>query len=123
MSDALKIRHELGDLVLKTSARINHERLEGMIRDTLDEYLETSRIPASALHAEIKERAGSDYQTPGYLLRLYRLRADLTQAQLATQAGIRQHHVSEMEHNKRPIGKAAARTLAQLLDCDYRRLL
>jgi plasmid maintenance system antidote protein VapI len=48
---------------------------------------------------------------------------DLTQAMLAEQTGIRQHHLSEMEHNKRPLGKVNAKKLADILECDYRRLL
>ena len=82
-----------------------------------------NRVPAQTLHDEIRQRYGDAYRTPGYYLRLYRQRAGLTQAQLAGQTGIRQHHLSEMENNKRAMGKTMARKLAQVLDCDYRRLL
>ncbi len=82
-----------------------------------------NRVPAQTLHDEIGQRYGDAYRTPGYYLRSYRQRAGLTQAQLAGQTGIRQHHLSEMENNKRALGKAMARKLAQVLDCDYRRLL
>ena len=60
---------------------------------------------------------------PGYYLRLYRQRAELTQGRLAEQAGIRQHHLSEMENNKRVSSKTNAKKLAAILDCDYRKLL
>ena len=120
---ALKIHHDLGDIVLKTSSKVNSVRLKKMIRSTLDQYLEEERISASTLHADTKQRHGKYYQTSGYYLRAYRQRADLTQVGLADKVGMLQHHLSEMENNKRPIGKAAAQKLAQALNCDYRKLL
>ena len=56
-------------------------------------------------------------------LRAYRHREGLTQKRLAELSGIPQHHISEMEHGKRTIGKERARRLAEALHCDYRRLL
>src|SRR5262245_1259172 len=47
----------------------------------------------------------------------------LSQRQLAALTGIPQRHISEMEHGKRPIGKAHARVLAKALKVDYRVLL
>jgi len=47
----------------------------------------------------------------------------MTQAKLADKTGIRQHHLSMMENNKRPLGRANAKKLAAILDCDYRKLL
>lgn len=80
-------------------------------------------VPASLLHAEAKQRNGGGYQTPGYYLKLYRHRAGFTQARLARKAGMLQHHVSEMENGRRPIGKSLARKIAAILSCDYRKLL
>ena len=40
MSQALKIHHDLGEVVLKPSGKVNPVRLRKMIRDTLDQYLE-----------------------------------------------------------------------------------
>lgn len=117
------IHHEVGDILVKPSERVNTSRLEKVIRDALDQYQETESVPASAVHEEARKRYGSDYRTAGYFLRLYRQRAELTQAQLAGKVNMRQHHLSEMERNKRTIGKAAAQRLAKVLDCDYRRLL
>ena len=94
-----------------------------MICSTLDQYQDEERLPASIIQAETKGRHGKKYRTPGYYLRLYRQRADLTQVLLAKKVNMRQHHLSEMEHNKRPIGKAAAQKLAKVLKCDYQRLL
>ncbi len=123
MSQALKIHHDLGDIMLKPRGKVNLARLKKMIRSTLDQYLAEDRVPAKTLHDEAKQRHGDDYRTPGYYLRLYRQRADLTQVKLADQAGLRQHHLSEIEHNKRVLGKANAKRLADILDCDYRKLL
>jgi DNA-binding XRE family transcriptional regulator len=94
-----------------------------MLSTTLDQYQSEENIPASAVHAAIRERLGDYYRTPGYYLRVYRSRSDLTQVQLAKKAGLRQHHVSEMENNRRPLGKATAKKIAAILDCDYRKLL
>ncbi|EDZ65762.1 transcriptional regulator [Nitrosococcus oceani] len=96
-----------------------------MIRATLDQYLEEDRVSAKTLHDEAKQRHGDDYRTPGYYLRLYRHRAERTQAELAEKTGLRQHHLSEMEHHKGVIGNANAnaKKLAPILDCDYRKLL
>ena len=120
---ALKIHHDLCDVVLKPSGKINQARLKKMIRSALDQYLAEDRVSAKTLHEEAKQRHGDAYRTPGYCLRLYRQRAELTQAELADQTGIRQHHLSEMENNKRVLGKANAKKLADILDCDYRKLL
>jgi len=37
--------------------------------------------------------------------------------------GIAQHHISEMENGKRPIGKETAKKLAAVLNGDYRIFL
>jgi len=56
-------------------------------------------------------------------LRAYRNREGLTQKRLSELTGIPQHHISEMEHGKRSIGKERAKKLAGVLFCDYRQLL
>jgi DNA-binding XRE family transcriptional regulator len=57
-------------------------------------------------------------------LRAYRTRENLTQKQLAALTGIPQHHISEMENGKRPIGKERARKLAEALHVtDWRMLV
>lgn len=60
---------------------------------------------------------------PGFALRGFRTREDLTQKPLAELTGIPQHHISEMENGKRTIGKERAKKLAAALNCDCRRLL
>ena len=123
MSQALKIHHDLADVVVKPSGKVNQARLKKMIRFSLDQYQTEDRVAASAVHDAASQRYGDHYRTAGYYLRVYRLRADLTQANLAKKTGIRQHHLSEMENNKRVIGKVNAKKLAEVLNCDYRELL
>ena len=52
-----------------------------------------------------------------------RYRENLTQKQLAEQAGISVQNLSHMEHGRRPIGKEMAKRLAKVLHADWRTLL
>lgn len=65
----------------------------------------------------------SPNRTPGTILRGFRCREDLTQAELSRLAGIPRHHISEMENNKRPIGKQTARKLAEVFQTDARMFI
>lgn len=65
----------------------------------------------------------SEDELPGVFLAGARYREGLTQAQLSEATGIPRRHISEMEHNKRPIGKLNARKLAEALNVDPRRFL
>ena len=89
----------------------------------LDQYLIEDRVPAESVHEAARQHHGRYYRTAGYYLRVYRQRADLTQVELARQAGLRQRHLSEMENNRRAVGTADAKKLARILNCDYRRFL
>lgn len=60
---------------------------------------------------------------PAVFLSGARYREGLTQVELAERTGIPRRHISEMENNKRPIGKMNARKLAEVLNIDPRRLL
>ena len=59
----------------------------------------------------------------GLMLQGARISADLTQQELADALGVKQHHISEMEHGKRPIGKAMAHRLEEILKVGYRIFL
>lgn len=61
-----------------------------------------------------------DALRPATMLRGARYKADMTQKELADILGIRQHHLSEMENAKRPIGKQMAKRLADVFKSDYR---
>lgn len=60
---------------------------------------------------------------PSVALRGARKKEGLTQKALADILGISQVHISQMEHDKRPIGKKMAHRLAKILKVDYRALL
>lgn len=59
----------------------------------------------------------------GLMLRGGRHKAGLTQKELSEKIGVKPHHISEMEHGKRPIGKKMAQRLAEIFDVDYRVFL
>lgn len=61
--------------------------------------------------------------TPASSLKAYRLRQELTQQELAKKSGVSQANISAMEKGARPIGLNVAKKLADVLRCDYRRLL
>ena len=123
MSHTSNIQHDLRKVSVGPAGKTERVPLKNMTSPSIEKYLEDELVPAQTLHDEIKQRYGEAYRTPGYYLRLYRLRADLTQVQLAGQAGIRPRHLSEMENNKRSIDKTLARKLAHILDFDYRKLI
>ena len=60
---------------------------------------------------------------PGTSLHAYRIRENLTQSKLARKSGIPQSNISAIERGRRPIGIASARRLAEVLNCDYRKLV
>lgn len=65
----------------------------------------------------------SDNELPGRILRGARVKEDMTQARLASETGISQRHISEMENGKRPIGKKTAQALGKALKISYRVFL
>lgn len=94
---------------------------------------EQAAAAAEALHGLGFSKAGENPlvdwtevfpdKSPASLLSGARYRENLTQQQLAGLTGIPRRHISEMENNKRPIGKESARKLAAALNTDYRYFL
>ncbi len=123
MKEVIVLHHPLADIRIKPFEYHQAKKIRQVIHAALNEYLEETSIAASTLHAETKAHHGKTYKTPGYYLRIYRTRSDLTQKELAHRLKVRQHHLSEMENNKRPIGKALAKKLAEELHCDYHKFL
>lgn len=72
---------------------------------------------------EVFEEGIEKYSEIGLMLRGARYKASLTQKELAKQIGVKPHHISEMEHGKRPIGKKMAYRLGKIFDVDYRVFL
>lgn len=61
--------------------------------------------------------------SPGNVLRGLRVREELTQKELARRVNCSPAHISDMEHDRRPIGKEMARRLVEALGTDYRVFL
>ena len=59
----------------------------------------------------------------GDILRGFRAREEMTQAELATEVGVKATHISEMERGKRPIGKDMAKRLAKVFKVNYQVFL
>ncbi len=103
-------------------------------------HTKTRRIRrSSAVRSKIKKRVSTQerpthwrelfkeeltkYGEAGLMLRGSRLKAELTQKELADKLEISQNHISEMENGKRPIGKVMALRLAKVFKTDYRKFL
>jgi ribosome-binding protein aMBF1 (putative translation factor) len=97
---------------------MRHE-IESFIASQLKQAAIEKSIPAEKVLPELAD----DTQRPATMLRGARYKAGMTQKELAAALEIHQHHLSEMEHGKRPIGKSMARKLAEALDCDYKVFL
>jgi plasmid maintenance system antidote protein VapI len=72
---------------------------------------------------EVYKKEIGRYSEGGLMLRGSRHKAEMTQQELASALGVNQHHISEMENGKRPIGKEMAKRLAQVFKTDYRIFL
>lgn len=59
----------------------------------------------------------------GTVLKGARYREELTQVELAEKAGIPRRHISDMENNRRSIGKLNAKKLAEALNTGYKVFL
>ena len=69
------------------------------------------------------KKIGFDIENPAIVLKNCRLDDGLTQKQLAEKVDVLATHISEMEKEKRPIGKALAKKLAKVFTLDYRMFL
>jgi ribosome-binding protein aMBF1 (putative translation factor) len=98
--------------------RSNAERIKHFITS-----IEAEKQSESRPWREVFNELRPDDTIPSAILRGSRVKEGLTQVQLSEMTGIPRRHISEMEHGKRPIGKATARKLAKALNCDYRVFL
>lgn len=101
--DALRISKAIADLLNETGEQVREVSADGEELFALEEVFYDS--------------------TPGALLKGARYKEDMTQEQLAKASGIARRHISEMENNRRSIGKERARRLAEVLKVDYRVFL
>lgn len=61
--------------------------------------------------------------SPGTILRGARGLREMTQVRLAALIGVRSTTISDMEHGRRPIGKAMAKKLGEALSFSYKSFL
>ena len=101
--DALRISKVIANVLNSAGEQVREFNVEGDELFTLEDVFPDS--------------------TPGALLKGARYKEDMTQKRLAEAAGIPRRHISEMENNRRPIGKERARRLAEVLKVDYRVFL
>jgi len=128
MSAHAKKRHTNEDVevIVKTGSKKKEFRLKGsdsLIR--LVNYIKQAMPNETVSADDAFKHLNEEYTKPGALLQGYRLKAGLTQEQLAEKLGpeVKQNHVSAMESGARPISKKMATRLAEILKTDYRRFL
>ena len=76
-------------------------------------------IPAD----EVFKGLYKQYGKIGSTIRGFRSRDGITQVELAKKLGIKQSHISQMEHGKRHIGKKMAHKMSKLFNTNYRLFL
>lgn len=76
-------------------------------------------VPADDVFKHLDKK----YTRPGVAIRGARGKEGMSQATLAKRLGIPQGNLSKMENGKRPIGRAMAKRLAQVLNINYRIFL
>ncbi len=103
---------------MSAHTRAHHTRISRK-GATASERKKEKSIPWRAVAKENIEK----FSEAGLAVRGARLRAEMTQQQLADAIGVKPHHISEMEHGKRSIGKEMARRLAEVLKVNYKVFL
>lgn len=98
---------------------VNVERIKRFVESIEPETGQEGSIPADVFF----EKYFPGESKNAACLRGARDREGITQKKLAELTGIPQRHISEMENDKRPIGKKNAKLLAQALNIDFRILL
>lgn len=86
-------------------------------------HAKQKKFQGSVPWREVFKEEIAKYGEAGLALRGLRARENLTQKQLAELINVSPHHISEMENNKRPIGKEIAKRLSKALSVDYRVFL
>ncbi|NGX46099.1 MAG: hypothetical protein K940chlam2_01281 [Chlamydiae bacterium] len=84
---------------------------------------QTKEAKKSIPWREVAKENIEEFTEVGLAVRGARLKAEITQRELADAIGVKAHHISEMEHGKRSIGKEMAKRLAKFFKVDYRLFL
>ena len=98
---------------------LEHTKKRPIKKDISNNSTKEKTIPWREVFKEGIEK----YTEGGLMVRGSRRKAGLTQKALAELLGVKPHHISEMEHGKRPIGKKMAHRLAKVCNIDYRIFL
>lgn len=104
------------------SAKVMKE-VEAVLKKSRAKTVEQTAEGASALAHVLYPRIDDPVQGGALYLRGIRRREGLTQTALAEAVGMKQSHISEMERGCRPIGKAAAKKLAVVLNANWKSFL
>jgi len=72
---------------------------------------------------EAAKKGAQKHSEGEQMLKDSRSKSKTSQRALAKAIGVCQHHISEMENGKRPIGKQMARRFAEFFNTDYRLFL
>ncbi len=92
------------------------------VREAVEKILELTGLEYSISAENDKlvswEEAFPEYSA-GDTLKGARLMEGITQAELADKIGLKRHHISEMENDKRSISKDIAKRLAKALNTGY----
>ncbi len=114
------------EVIVKKGSKKKEFKLKdskGVLR--LMNYIKSSFPDEMITADEAFKHLNDEFTKPGALLQGYRLKAGLTQVELAEKLGdeVQQAHISAMESGTRPISKKMAIRLAKTLDTDYKRFL
>jgi DNA-binding XRE family transcriptional regulator len=99
--------------------RSRSAKLITFIKSLQTQEAENILVPADQVFRSLDKKYGKI----GATIRGLRMRDGLTQEALAKKLGIRQTHVSQMEHGKRSVGKKMAQKLAKIFHTNYRLFL
>lgn len=88
-----------------------------------DREAAVSRAITEAVEPNVTFEEAFPDMTPGKVLRGARGLREMTQAELAARIGVRATTISDMERDRRPIGKAMAKKLAGALEFSYKAFL
>ncbi len=99
------------------------EAMRSLGFETEEQLIRNQQVEGSIPWRETSYFKEIENKLPSVFLSSARHREGLTQVELAERSGIPRRHISEMENNRRPIGKMNARKLAEVLNIDPRRLL
>lgn len=114
------------EIVVKTGSKKKEFKLknsDGLVR--LVNYIKSALPEDTVTPNEAFKHLNDKYTKPGALLQGYRLKAGLTQEELAEKLGpeVQQANISAMENGTRPISKKMAMRLAEVLHTDYKKFL